>query len=268
MKSKVHLLVIDPQIDFCTPGMALYVAGAEQDSVRLANLIKRMKKQIYDIHVTLDSHHLIHIAHPIFWMGQDGKEPPPYTLIQEDDILSGKWTTRDNRKVTRDRALEYVRALKAGGRYLLCIWPPHCLIGSVGHSVQPEIFDALREWENENYAIVDYVTKGSNYFTEHYSAVRAEVEDPADSNTSLNKNLIDVLVTADVIAITGQALSHCVANTIRDIVKDFGEDQMRKFVLLEDTSSSVPSFEHLGEDFKKEMKSRGMQICNANDFTI
>ena len=29
-------------------------------------------------------------------------------------------------------------------------------------------------------------------------------------------------------------------------------------VLIEDTTSSVPGFEHLGEDFLKEMKTRGI----------
>jgi len=65
---KVDLLVIDPQVDFCIPGNALVVDGADQDMKRLAAMIDRIGDKIDDIHCTLDQHHLIDIAHPIFWM--------------------------------------------------------------------------------------------------------------------------------------------------------------------------------------------------------
>ena len=42
------------------------------------------------------------------------------------------------------RALAYVRALDESGRYALCIWPYHCLIGSEGHAVKPALFEALQ----------------------------------------------------------------------------------------------------------------------------
>jgi len=50
-----------------------------------------------------------------------------------------------------------------------------------------------------------------------------------------------------------------VANTIRDIAAEFGDDQIKKFVLLEDTSSNVGGFEKMGQDFVREMVARGMQ---------
>ena len=70
---KVDFLIIDAQNDFCDPKGNLFVTGADKDSVRLADVIKRMKKQINDIHATLDTHHLIDIAHPIFWVDSKGK---------------------------------------------------------------------------------------------------------------------------------------------------------------------------------------------------
>ena len=90
----------------------------------------------------------------------------------------------------RARALEHVTSLERGGRYTLCIWPYHSLIGSEGHAVKPALFDALRTWEAQ-FRIVDYISKGSNVFTEHYSAIRAEVPDPEDPGTQVNQALID-----------------------------------------------------------------------------
>ena len=68
MSKRIELLVIDPQVDFCDPARgALYVPGAEHDMARLAAMVRRLKGKLDDVHVTLDSHHFIHIAHPIFW---------------------------------------------------------------------------------------------------------------------------------------------------------------------------------------------------------
>ena len=65
---KVHLLVIDPQVDFCEKDGALFVPGAGEDIVRLATFVDRIRDKLEMIHVTLDCHHFIDIAHPIFWV--------------------------------------------------------------------------------------------------------------------------------------------------------------------------------------------------------
>jgi nicotinamidase/pyrazinamidase len=260
---KVELLVIDPQKDFCDTKGALFVTGADEDSRRLAAMIRRIKGKLYDIHVTLDTHHLVDIAHPIFWQDSNGKHPNPFTIITVDDVNKGVWTTTNPQ--FRDRAKVYVETLAKNARYPLCIWPPHCLIGSEGYGVQSDVYAALLEWE-KGFAFVDYVTKGSNLYTEHYSAVQADVPDPADPATMLNTRLIQTLRDADVIGITGQALSHCVANTVRDIANNFGEENIKKLVLLTDTTSSVPGFESMGADFVKEMTGRGMQTALSTEF--
>jgi nicotinamidase-related amidase len=94
----------------------------------------------------------------------------------------------------------------------------------------------------------------------------AEIPDPADPGTSLNTRLIQTLQNADIIGIAGEARSHCVANTIRDIANNFGEENIKKFVLIEDCTSDVTSFEFLGEAFVKEMKGRGMQVATSDTF--
>jgi nicotinamidase-related amidase len=159
-----------------------------------------------------------------------------------------------------------VNALAANKRYPLCIWPPHCRIGTHGHGIVNPISDALLKWEEGRFGAIDFVTKGSNIFTEHYSAVQADVPDPADPTTMLNTGLIEILQEADVILISGQALSHCVANTIRDIANNFGEENIKKFVLLEDACSNVSGFEKLGTDFVREMVGRGMKVSTTVNY--
>jgi len=261
----LHFLIIDPQNDFANPKGSLFVPGAEKDSERLATMLKRHASKIDDIHITLDTHHWVDIAHPIFWMDGRGKHPAPFTQITEDEVLNGKWRT--THPGFQARATDYVKALKASGRYTLIIWPPHCLIGQWGNNVVVPIAEAVTAWEN-NLAMIDYVTKGSNMWTEHYSAVQADVPDPEDPSTLLNTRLLDTLEKADLIALSGQALSHCVANTVRDIANNFGDANISKLVLIEDTTSSVPGFELWGEQFLMEMKGRGMRTAKSTEFLV
>jgi len=263
--NKVCLLSIDPQKDFCDPNGALYVNGAEKDMERLATMLKRTKGDIDEIFVTLDSHRTVHIAHPIWWVDKDGNHPDFFTPIGKDDVigLNAKW--RAYNSGYQKRSEEYVQKLADNGRYDLCIWPPHCRIGSDGAQVMPIFYDALCDWENR-FASVNYVTKGSNIYTEHYSAVKADVYDDEDPSTGLNSELIRQIQKNDIIAISGEASSHCVYQTILDIANEFGEDNIKKFVFLEDTSSPVTGFEHLQTEFLEKMVPRGMSITTSDKF--
>jgi len=265
MALNVHLVVIDPQVDFCDPNGALYVQGADADMRRLAQMVERLAPRLADIHVTLDSHRLIDVAHPIFWKDSAGRHPAPFTLITAAEVEAGGWTP--SLPGLYRRMLDYVRTLEANGRYPLCIWPPHCLIGSAGHCVTPELREALLGWERRRFAMVDYVTKGSNPWTEHYSAVVADVPDPTDPGTQINTRFLQTLADADLVAIAGEAGSHCLANTVRDIARNFADDSyVRRLVLLEDATSPVPGFEPFQADFIREMQARGMQVTTTTDF--
>ncbi len=261
---KTELLIIDPQIDFCDPQGALFVDGADKDMERLAGFINDHGDKINNIHVTMDSHHKLDVAHPIFWRNGQGENPAHYTIISSQDVKDGTWQPVFPKLIKQ--MISYTESLEKSGRYPLCIWPPHCLIGSKGHGVFPILFEALLKWEGRPWA-VDYVTKGSNLYTEHYSAVRAEVPDPSDSSTQLNASLIQTLMEADTVIVAGEAGSHCLANTVRDIVDGFeNDDYVKKIVLLQDATSPVTGFENLQEDFIKEMTSKGMQVFNTADY--
>ena len=270
MKRKTHLLTIDPQNDFCIakgPGGeagALVVPGAEADMNRLGAFITKNQRRLDEIHCTVDSHQVVHIAHPIFWVNSKGDHPAPFTLISNDDVKNGVW--RAFQPQFQARAQAYSDALAKNARYPLVIWPVHCVIGSWGHSIVPVVQKALQEWETAKFNRVNFVAKGSNLFTEHYSGVQADVPDDKDPSTKLNTNLIDALNEADEIVITGEALSHCVANTVTDIANNFGDDNVKKFTLLEDTASNVPGFEKLGRDFVAAMVKKGMRVTTTTDW--
>jgi len=262
---KVDLVVIDPQEDFCNPSGALFVKGADADMKRLSTFVKRTQKKLHDIHVTLDSHHMVDVAHPVFWKDTKGNNPKPFTIITAQDVKDGVWSP--SLPGCFQRMVNYVTALEKGQRYPLCIWPPHCLIGTPGAAIVPELAKELNDWCATNLSTIDFVAKGSNPFTEHYSAIQAEVPDPSDPKTSINAEFVQTLMEADLIAVAGEAGSHCLANTVRDIVKQFQDDKLvAKIVLLEDATSPVPGFEGLYTTFRDEMVAKVMKVSNTVDF--
>lgn len=262
---KVHLLVIDPQNDFCDPKGSLCVPKADEDMERVATLIERVGDRLMDIHVTLDTHHYLDVAHPSFWVDGDGNEPDPFIIITAEDVEKRKWRTKNPQM--QDRAAEYVKQLVANGRYPLCIWPAHCLIGTWGNNVHDNLADALLNWEKKH-GYIDYVTKGSNLYTEHYSAVLADVVDPTDPTTDLNTKLIQILEDSDMVLVAGEASSHCVANTLRDIIDNFGVDSAKKVTLLTDCMSPVPTFEQMEIDFFADMKAKGVNMARSTEVMV
>lgn len=251
-----HLLIIDPQNDFCDPKGALYVPGATTDIINVSNFIT---KDIDQIHITLDTHNQIDISHPIWWVDKNKRHPDPFTIITYDDIENEKWTTTIPQFFTRSK--EYVKTLEQSGKYSLCIWPLHCLQGTWGHAIPDTLCMSLREWET-NFRVVNFIHKGMNPWTEHYSAIKAEVIDPSDKSTLTNDGLIRILKhEADEIFICGEASSHCVASTIRDIIKEFNSAELcSKIRYMRNCCSPVPGFNNLEEQLLEDCEQSGIKI--------
>merc|ERR1719242_662547 len=167
-KSKVMLVIVDPQVDFHEGG-SLAVAGATKDSERLAQWIGREGKKITNITVTLDTHHSYHVGHAEYWQDKEGNKPDPFTLIKSNDLVinGGKWQSA--KKEDRARADKYVKALEDTGKFVVCIWPEHCIKGTNGHNVFPALMTALKAWEKETGKQVTYIEKGEHPHTEMYS---------------------------------------------------------------------------------------------------
>ena len=249
------LFLIDPQHDFCDPEGALPVPDADQDMIRLADKMNSpFGDSIDQVIVTLDQHHTFDIAHPMFWVDENGDNPAPFTIITVDDVETGRWKPADIK--FKWLALSYVRDLEESGRSPLCIWTKHCVIGTKGACVVPAIAAMLDSWERRHMKAVNYVYKGMNPLTEHYSAIKAEVPDPLDDSTFVNKPLVKELSEFDIIYVGGEAATHCVPSSIMDLVALVNEIAKR-IVLLEDAMSDVPGFGKQGDKFFADMLALG-----------
>jgi len=260
-----ELLIIDPQEDFCNPDTgSLYVDGAEKDIIRISDMIMNNIYDIDDINITMDSHHSFSVFHRIFWIDQNGKNPDPFTIISYQDVKNTKWIPVISHLYYR--MLDYTKKLEKNGKYPLCIWPEHCIIGSQGHCVYSPLLEATRYWENTRQGVVNFIPKGSSVLTESYSAVKAEIIIPDDSSTHINYFFEDLLERVDVLYVGGEASSHCVPNTLRDMYDIItNKDNFKKVIWLEDATSPVKGFENLQANAIRYLTEKGMQISKTTD---
>jgi nicotinamidase-related amidase len=233
----IHLLLIDMQVDFCHEAGSLYVPGALGDLRRSIEFIYRNAAHITQITCSLDSHLPSQIFSPNWWSDGDGNHPAPFTIVSEEDVQSGRWQPL----VEPDWSREYVARLERDHKKLLTIWPYHVLIGSPGHMLDPELWSAVFWHSVARKTQPAWMHKGSIPLTEHYSIIQPEVPVPSLPGGGKNQIFLDELAEADLIVVAGEAMSHCVLETVEDLVEEFADQPkvLRKVLFLRDCTSPV-----------------------------
>jgi nicotinamidase-related amidase len=249
---RICLLAVDCQNTFCTPGFELCVPGAPDDSRRLCEVVYRQLGRITEIVATLDTHSAYQIFHAAFLVGRDGRHPAPYTTVAVADVDSGLWRAADSAR--QEHLGRYVRALAAGGKYELVVWPYHAMIGGVGHALVAAVEEACFFHAIARGAPTRFEAKGSDPLTEHYSALGPEV------GGEPNLPLVEHLRTFDTVLVAGQAKSHCVAWTVDDLLR-LAPDLAPRLVLLEDCTSPVVVAG--GQDFTAEADAAFRRFAEA-----
>ena len=251
-------LIIDSQVDFCHPDGTLFVPGADQDVVRIANLISQHADQIDHIVVTLDTHHLLDIAHPLFWLDAAGNHPEPFTRITSTEVEAGRWIPR----FSPEKVRQYIFNLENDGQFQHFIWPEHCLIGSRGAALHDTLQQALNQWARQRDADYVAVQKGLYPLSEHFGIFRAQVPDPAVDETHLNTALIADLNRFDQVYLMGEAKSHCVANSLKQML-DFAPELVPKLIVVSDCMSDVTGLGHLAEPIFTEALRRNVRFTES-----
>lgn len=253
------LVLVDVQVAFCLPGRPLFVAGtsgraAVDDNRRLARFIYRNLPHLTHVVATLDTHQAAQIFHPLFLVDDRGEPPTPFTVVTEADVAAGRWRVHPalaqglglTPAAARAYLRYYTRTLADRGHDPLTVWPYHALLGGVGHALAPVIEEAVFFHTVARMAPPELVLKGRHPLTEHYSAVGPEVAAGPDGAPLVppDPTLPRVLADYDAVIVAGQAMSHCVAWTVADLLRAAPERAHRVY-LLEDATSPIvtPAFD-------------------------
>ncbi|MCB8979640.1 MAG: hypothetical protein H6657_19700 [Ardenticatenaceae bacterium] len=266
-KENVHLVIIDMQVDFCHEKGSLYVPGAMGDIQRTIEFIYNNAERITNITCSLDSHLPHQIFHPAWWADEAGNHPAPFTLITYDDIKQGKWRPL----VAPVQSTNYVKQLEQEAKKQLTIWPYHVMIGSIGNALDPELFTAVLYHSIARKTQPTWLTKGSIPLTEHYSIIQPEVPVPNHPMGGKNKPFLDTLAQADVVVIAGEAESHCVLETVEDLVEDFSNqpEALQKIYFLRDCTSPVlhpdVDFHAIAQARFADFEKQGVNFLDSTD---
>ncbi len=239
-KLRVAAFGIDVQIGFALPGASLFVPGAVEDTRRTVEWLYRNLDQLTSLSFSMDTHRVFQVFHPAFWLDERGAHPAPFTTIFHEDVHSGKW-----RPIAHPReCLEYTRKLEQGGKYVLTIWPYHTLLGGVSHALVPAVMEAAIFHSVCRQVQTHFETKGTHAMTENYSVMSPEVKELAGKPIgSFNASFFKMLMEHDRVYVFGQAKSHCVLSTLKDMaahVEQTDPALLQKVWLLDDATSPVP----------------------------
>jgi nicotinamidase/pyrazinamidase len=260
MSASTLLLIIDAQFDFCHPEGALFVPGADQDVQRIVALLEAKGGEINDVIVTLDTHQVLDISHPGFWTDRRENHPVPFTSIRSSEVKDGKWKPLWEPEWVG----AYLQKLESEGELSHYIWPEHCVLGTRGNALHDSLAECLTRRAHATGRNHLTVIKGLNPFTEHFGVFEAQVPMGGDPDTQLNQQLINHLGEYDRILICGEARSHCVATSLKQLLK-YGQALLPRLVLLTDAMSDVAGLGHLADPIFEEARRRGVQFSLSTE---
>ncbi|WP_338864381.1 nicotinamidase [Myxococcus stipitatus] len=273
---RVAAFGIDVQVGFCIPGASLFVPGAVEDTQRSLRWLYSHLDRLTELVFSLDTHRVFQIFHPAWWRDADGNPPAPFTNISAAEVRSGRW------RATRfpEESQAYCEQLEAQGRYVLTVWPFHALLGGVSHALVPAFYEAGAFHAIARDTATHFELKGEHPLTENYSVLSPEVTEVKGQRVgAFNTPLFERLMTFDRIYVFGQAKSHCVLSTLRDLrehIERTDRSKLGRVHILVDTMSPVPAppldplppsvdFPRLADEGIEELRRAGMRVVRTTD---
>ncbi len=262
----IAVVLVDYQHDFVDPTGTLYVPGSPADVGRFLTWFYANAHKITTIYASLDTHIPFQIFYSSWWVDpRSGEHPQPFTAITAQEVDNRAWVPLREPEWSQ----HYVHQLQEKARKDLMIWPYHTMQGTLGHMLAAPISEAIAWHSAARQTQPVYIEKGLNPRTEFYGIFGAEVPDPQAPETGLNVPLLDAVMGHARVYIAGEAKSHCVLETERQIVEHYaGQPTMlRKLYFLKDCTSSVQhpviNFDALAEEELARMREHGVHIVES-----
>ena len=255
------LLIIDAQKDFMDGG-SLGVPGATEDVERITRFIYNNMGGITRIMCSLDTHKPHQIFHPCWWADSEGNHPKPYTVITYDDVKNNLWRPL----IAVQDSINYLKELEKVGKQLV-IWPYHCISGTDGATLENELAKMVFFHSVARSAVAQMIQKGTDPLSEMYGIIKPEYS----KTNFINTPILTAIEQYDEIYIVGEAASHCVLESVRQIVEYFANrpEVTRKITILEDCTSAIPGYEDATTvAFANFRNSYGVKFAKSTDIVF
>jgi nicotinamidase-related amidase len=278
-KHPVALTIIDQQKTFCLDDGELSIAPASVgDTQNLCEFLYRNMRVISDLILTLDTHYLFQIFHPVFWIDDKGNHPKGFTVVLPGDVGTTLFVNPEMAYILfgdmkylswlQNYAVHYTEELARLGKAPLVIWPVHGRLGSPGHAIVPSLQVAVDFHDMARWSRTQYRLKGDLPLSEYYSPFGTEINKAHDGVTvgEESDKAIEDLLKYETLIIAGEAESHCVRAAIYDILRKIKAQDpalAQRVYILEDCTTSVPGFEQQGKEAIADFRKAGMNVVNS-----
>jgi nicotinamidase/pyrazinamidase len=266
--ARVAVVLVDYQHDFVDPTGTLSVPGAQEDIARFLRWFYASAPGITSLYASLDTHLPYQIFFSAWWHNpRTGEHPQPFTPISAAEVNSGHWAPL----FQPEWSIYYVNKLAEQARKDLMIWPHHTMQGTLGHMLVAPLSEAIAWHSAARGTQPIYIAKGLTARTEFYGIFGAEVADPTDPASKLNSTLLDAVMEHERVYIAGEAKSHCVLETARQLVAHLSHrpELLARLHILSDCTSSVQhpavDFDALAEQELARMQQQGVRIVGSKD---
>jgi nicotinamidase/pyrazinamidase len=265
---KIAVILVDYQHDFVEPSGTLYVPGSREDIARFLTWFYVNAHRITSIYASLDTHLPFQIFYGSWWgSGKTGEHPQPYTVITADDVDNERWVPL----IQPDWSRNYVHLLQQRAKKDLMIWPYHTMEGTLGHMLAAPISEAIAWHSAARNAQPTYSEKGRTIRTEFYGIFEAEIPDPDDPESSFDTSLLEAVMRHDKVYVAGEAKSHCVLETGRQLLGRLAARpaMLERLHILKDCISSVQhptiDFDALSEAELAAWQRQGVRLVLSTD---
>ena len=259
---KVLFIGIDIQNDFMENG-ELGVPNSHKDVERVTKFLYQNLDKVTTIALSLDTHEMHQIFHPSWWVDAEGNHPVPFTVITTEDVEKGKWMAVEK----QEESLAYIIHLERLGKKQLLIWSYHCIEGTHGAALEGQFSNMVHFHSVIRQSSIQKIVKGQDPLSEMYGIIQPEYAKTDGTNYAFLQSLL----AYDKIVIAGEAKSHCVLESVRQIVEYYGDkhELPSKIYLLDDCMSPIPGFEVSTEHaFKELQKNYGFHIVKSTEFIL
>lgn len=255
MTAENVLLIIDPQNDFCDKTGKLYVPNSENDIDNICQLIDTKHNMFNRVIVSLDTHSINHIAAPTTWIDNNGNHPTPFTILDQHGIDQNT-NTQYKSANNDDKLIEALERHYKVNKNPMIIWPNHCVVGTFGAAVVEKLNNTIYKYTNKY--IINHILKGQDIYSEQYGCFNGPT-----TVIGCESNIINL--TPKNFYVCGEAKSHCVLETIEQLLQCNIFRAGWKVFVINDCTSPVTGFENLFDQRMEQYISKGL-VTVVNSF--
>lgn len=263
---KSLVVIIDAQNDFHEGG-TLAVPGAREDTKRTIEFLYKWTHKITSVMLSLDTHTIAQIFHPIFWIDDQGNHPDPYKIVEPEDVAAGKYKPVFN----INASIDYLEGLRSKNKKELCIWPEHCLQGTRGWLPEEQLMNMIYFFSVARASRPIFYLKGQDANSEMYGIFEKEYSKDGVTMNQSSLKMLSLIEKYDVIYFMGQAKSHCVLESMKQFLNHYHDrpEITSKVVFVMDCSSCVPGFEDATEkEIDDIVKTYGIKVMKSTEIQM